>query len=641
MATQPNEATLSMLQDLDIECRNRGLIVNSHGYDGAFSSFIEVNYTDSVAHQRILKGETPLQLSHVGLKLSDDPAAAAAGIMSGPHGLGLLSLTTPSRLAKQCWAVLNAMKLRSGALKVLSLPEMIRFLVLARPNFETAKLSMLHPIGAGGRPNPTPSPDVALPAVSPVNGFDTTSSFGEKVAEFEAAIAQALLMTMATARAHHGRVPPASSTSRVSSLKHSLRPGKNTGVPTEISKLAKVRELVVELLADAMMDILAREGANIRGGYWGNSGLGPEALLKRVDGERSVLRRLEIFHPGGPYNSKWEKRNTQNEAEAMRLIQPDVINALKDNADVLKEERDGETGLNFDTSVGYMMMIESVEFLINMAPGIGTVNENKQLWANLRAYSTNAVEGYFSSVKTIGRRNGRGIRLSAATDIAIMSGYSNMAYEPSVYVDDFGNLCDPKLTEKDGELWFLCANAPTEEDDKPRPACTVAPYGVSAPLMPMSYGEGDGGSDTDAEEYVAGSKSDNDVVMREHEPGSVQDHDEDESMDEDEPVTTAQSENQPPADRFYLSPRPVDEVKSRALKATSENGPGSKHYRAIQTHLTARMQLGIDTGREVPASKAKRARTDSGPTADLRLAAQGLTIAPPNRAIHGAKKFRQ
>ncbi|KAI9176077.1 hypothetical protein H9P43_006442 [Blastocladiella emersonii ATCC 22665] len=274
------DATLSMLQDLDIECRNRGLIVNSHGYDGAFSSFIEVNYTDSVAHQRILKSETPLQLSHVGLKLSDDPAAAAAG-----------------------------------------------------------------------------------------------------------------------------------------------------NIPTE-------------------------------------------------------------------------------------------------------EERDGETGLNFDTSVGYMMLIESVEVLINMAPGTGTVDENKQLWANLRAYSTNAVEGYSSSIKTIGRRNGRGIRLSTATDIAIMVAkqdelerqnlataeelsardvaeveYSNVAYEPSAYVDDFGNLCGPTLTEKDDKLAFLCADALTKEYDE-LAACMhgdtsdPAAYDLSAPHMPMSYGEGDSSSEADAEEYV-------------------------------------------------------------------------------------------------------------------------------------------
>ncbi|KAI9184043.1 hypothetical protein H9P43_003096 [Blastocladiella emersonii ATCC 22665] len=622
-------------------------------------------------------------------------AAIITAITDGPNALGVMEPTTPCATVDLSW-------------------EIMRCMVLAGPNLASAKLAMLHPLA-----------EVSVPA----NAIDPAAEFGKRTFESEAAIEEAL-------RAGGYLQQPLTDCAMVKKrvLAQALAalkvPGNGktkmeNGVPATLKALVPVRESLIELLADGIMDIVARNGAETwKGGYWGHSS-GPNArdfipivdyspalkrsvtqvheskcsdkkttkraqapvpvisaearrtadpsVLAQLDVESSPLRRLGIANPGGPFHVRWEKRDKQNEREAMRMLDPDVIAALHEYAALVgpaavgeyeraataitslydvhddpdlalkqmrellvpvrewlfkslaermfsvaynKRRNDLSNGLNFETGIALMMLVLAVEFLVKLAHD--EVDENKPLWAILRAFSTNIVECFFSLIKAIGNRDGRGLKLSMATEIVrMMAKYDELERQNLLTIEELGFM----TTGQSRRASY------TNRREAKRAKAHAAGSGILGRDWPCSVRTG-GEEGSDDEDNV-------------HEL-SVAGYDEDRPTWRG-PVKT--KDGAPIRPNFFVAERSLNEIIRRATMAMRPNGPGAKSSTAKRMASVEPMELGIDAGRQREEHGSKRQCKNKpksvGPQAELDLAKDGIIVSAQLRSIHHYGPYKE
>ncbi|KAI9189223.1 hypothetical protein H9P43_000653 [Blastocladiella emersonii ATCC 22665] len=582
----------------------------------------------------------------------------------------------------------------------------MRCMVLAGPNLASAKLAMLHKLA-----------EVPVPA----NAIDPATEFGKRTFEYEAAIEEAL-------RAGGYLQQPLTDCAMVKKrvLAQAL---------AALKTLVSVRESLIELLADGIMDIVARNGAETwKGGYWGHSS-GPNArdfipivdyshalkrsvtqvheskcsdkktakraqapvpvisaearrtadpsVLAQLDVESSPLRRLGIANPGGPFHVRWEKRDKQNEREAMRMLDPDVIAALHEYAALVgpaavgeyeraataitslydvhddpdlalkqmrellvpvrewlfkslakrmfsvaykKRRNDLSNGLNFETGIALMMLVLAVEFLVKLAHD--EVDENKPLWVILRAFSTNIVECFFSLIKAIGNRDGRGLKLSTATDIVrMMAKYDELERQNLLTIEELGFM----TTGQSRRASY------TNRHEAERAKAHAASMAVAAAASSAATGPAAPGPAVRARGGEDGSDDEDDV----HELCVA-------GYDEDRPTwrgPVKTKDGAPIRPNFFVAERSLNEIIRRATMAMRPNGPGAKSSTAKRMASVEPMELGIDAGRQREEHGNKRQRKNKpksvGPQAELDLAKDGIIVSAQLRSIHHYEPYKE
>ncbi|KAI9175580.1 hypothetical protein H9P43_006943 [Blastocladiella emersonii ATCC 22665] len=659
----PIDATASMLAQIKFKCKEHDLTVVSNGFNGASAGLIHANYTSEAVLERLKKGEPPLRVSPSNVTLPKDKAAIITAITDGPDALGVMDPTTPCATVDLSWEIMRRMKL-APTRKVFSDPDMICFMVLAGPNLASAKLAMLHPLA-----------EVPVPA----NAIDPATEFGKRTFEYEAAIEEALRAGgyLQQALTDCAMVKKRVLAQALAALKV---PGNGktkmeNGVPATLKTLVPVRESLIELLANGIMDIVARNGAETwKGGYWGHSS-GPNArdfipivdyshalkrsvtqvheskcsdkkttkraqapvpvilaearrtadpsVLAQLDVESSPLRRLGIANPGGPFHVRWEKRNKQNEREAMRMLDPDVIAALHEYAALVgpaavgeyeraataitslydvhddpdltlkqmrellvpvrewlfkslaermfsvaykKRRNDLSNGLNFETGIALMMLVLAVEFLVKLAHD--EVDENKPLWC------------FFSLIKAIGSRDGRGLKLSTATNIVrMMAKYNKLERQNLLTIEELG---------------FMTTGQNGSNDEDNVHELSVAGYDKDRPTWRG-------------------------------------------------PVKT--KGGAPIRPNFFVAERSLNEIIRRATMAMRPNGPGAKSSTAKRKASAEPMELGIDAGRQREEHGNKRQCKNKpksvGPQAELDLAKDGIIVLAQLQSIHHYGPYKE